>query len=152
MKRHLYKQLLAWKKTGNRKPLILRGARQVGKTFLLKVFAKQEYTSYLYLNFEEDPKLSNLFADNLKPATILENISIYLNQDIQPEHTLLILDEIQESPAALNSLKYFQEHASQFHVVAAGSLLGIKLANTKGFPVGKVTFLDLYPLCFFEFL
>ncbi|SRR5579883_638665 len=152
MKRYLYKQLLEWKASPNRKPLVLRGARQVGKTFLLKTFAQQEYRSFLYLNFEEDPKLDSLFANNLKPATILENISTYLNYDIQPEETLLIFDEIQESPSALNSLKYFQEQAAQFHIAAAGSLLGIKLANTKGFPVGKVTFMDLYPLCFFEFL
>jgi len=152
MKRDLYPELLNWKASENRKPLILRGARQVGKTHLLRLFGRQEYSAYIYLNFEEDPKLANFFADALKPTTILQNISLYTNQQIHPENTLLIFDEIQESPAALNSLKYFQEQANQYHIVAAGSLLGVKLAHTKGFPVGKVNFFDLYPLSFFEFL
>jgi uncharacterized protein len=152
MKRNLYSALLNWKTAPTRKPLILRGARQVGKTHLLKTFGAQEYTTSLYLNFEADPRLSQFFVDTLKPVSILEKISVYLNQEIHPENTLLIFDEIQECPAALNSLKYFQEEASQYHIVAAGSLLGVKLANTKGFPVGKVNFLDLHPLDFFEFL
>lgn len=152
MNRDLYNQLLKWKTSPNRKPLILRGARQVGKTYLLKLFGKQEYTTCIYLNFEEDPKLNNFFMQRLAPATILEYLSIYLNQELQPENMLLIFDEIQASPAALNSLKYFCEGANAFHIVAAGSLLGVKLAHTKGFPVGKVNFLDLYPLSFFEFL
>ncbi len=152
MKRDIYSKLVTWKGSRTRKPLILRGARQVGKTHLLRTFGRQEYTSSVYLNFEEDPSLNRLFADNLKPGVILENIRAYLNQDIKSETTLLILDEIQESPQALNSLKYFQEQANEFHIVAAGSLLGVLLAQTKGFPVGKVNFLDLYPLSFFEFL
>lgn len=152
MKRDLYKKLLAWKASKDRKPLVLRGARQVGKTHLLKSFGKQEYVDCIYLNFEENPKLNGLFSSELTPSTILENIRIYLNQDIQPETTLLIFDEIQESPAALNSLKYFQEQAGEFHIAAAGSLLGVRLANHRGFPVGKVNFLDLYPLNFLEFL
>lgn len=152
MKRDIYTQLLAWKASASRKPLILRGARQVGKTHLLKTFGSQEYQSYVYLNFEEDPSLKSLFIKTLKPSIILENIRAYLNQEIEPETTLLILDEIQESPEALNSLKYFEEQANQYHIVAAGSLLGILLAQTKGFPVGKVNFLDLFPLNFFEFL
>jgi len=152
MKRYLYADLKTWKNSKNRKPLILRGARQVGKTYLLKIFGKQEYETVIYLNFEKDPRLAGLFSGSLDPATILSNISIHLNQVIKPENTLLIFDEIQECPAALNSLKYFCEEAPQYHVASAGSLLGVKLANTKGFPVGKVNFLDLYPLCFFEFL
>lgn len=152
MKRDLYQKLLNWKASKQRKPLILRGARQVGKTYLLRTFAAQEYSSYVYLNFEEDPKLSQFFTGQLTPKSILENLSIYRNQEIKPETTLLIFDEIQESAEALNSLKYFQEQANEFHVVAAGSLLGIKLTQIKGFPVGKVNFYDLYPLCFFEFL
>lgn len=152
MKRDLYQELLAWKASKNRKPVILRGARQVGKTYLLKLFGQKEYANYTYLNFEADPKLGDFFVGALKPSTILENISIYLDQDIQPENSLLIFDEVQESPGALNSLKYFQEQANQFHIAAAGSLLGVKLVNTKGFPVGKVNFLDLHPLTFFEFL
>lgn len=152
MKRDLYDALLAWKADQNRKPLILRGARQVGKTHLLKTFGAKEYADVVYLNFESDPKLAALFEETLQPSVILENISLYKNEVIDRESTLIIFDEIQESGAALNSLKYFQEEASGFHIVSAGSLLGVKLGQTKGFPVGKVNFLDLYPLSFFEFL
>ena len=152
MNRDLYKQLLNWKSDLNRKPLILRGARQVGKTHLLKRFATQEYTTFVYLNFETDPKVAQLFSQTLKPSSIIENISLYINQTIHSQDTLIIFDEIQECPEALNSLKYFQEEAKEFHIVSAGSLLGVKLAKNKGFPVGKVNFLDLYPLSFFEFL
>jgi hypothetical protein len=152
MERNLYHDLIAWKNAPNRKPLVLRGARQVGKTHLLKRFGEQEYASCIYLNFETDPKLADFFSGQIAPTTILETLSLYLNQEIQPGTTLLIFDEIQESPAALNSLKYFQEQAGQYHIVAAGSLLGVKLANSKGFPVGKVTFFDLYPLSFLEFV
>jgi len=152
MKRDLYGELLSWKASKSRKPLILRGARQVGKTHLLKKFGKQEYDTCIYLNFEEDPKLAEFFSEALSPSSILEKIGIYLEREIKPEGTLLIFDEIQECPAALNSLKYFQEDANEFHIIAAGSLLGVKLAHSKGFPVGKVNFLDLYPLTFFEFL
>ncbi len=152
MKRDIYPQLLTWKGSKNRKPLILMGARQVGKTHLLCTFGKQEYQSSVYLNFEEDKALDRLFSTSLKPKVILENVSAYLSHAINPETTLLIFDEIQESPQALNSLKYFQEQANEYHIVAAGSLLGVLLAQTNGFPVGKVNFLDLYPLTFFEFL
>lgn len=152
MKRHLYSKLLNWKQAKNRKPLVLRGARQVGKTHLLKLFGQETYDTCIYLNFEEDPKLADFFSGKLKPIVILESISAYIEKDIHPENTLLILDEIQECPTALNSLKYFQEEANEYHIATAGSLLGIKLANAKGFPVGKVNFLDLYPLSFFEFL
>jgi uncharacterized protein len=152
MKRDLYAQLVCWKADKNRKPLVLRGARQVGKTHLLKSFGEQEYQNYIYLNFEEDPNLGSFFDGRLEPKRILEKIGIYFNQTIFPQNTLLIFDEIQECPDALNSLKYFQEQANEFHIVAAGSLLGVKLAQTKGFPVGKVNFHTLYPLTFFEFL
>ena len=152
MHRDLYADLLDWKKANNRKPLIVRGARQVGKTWLLKAFGKQEYAQCVYLNFEEDSRLDAFFQVKMDPTTILQNISLYLNITIHPENTLLIFDEIQESLSALNSLKYFQEKANQYHIAAAGSLLGIKLGHTKGFPVGKVDFLDLYPLTFLEFL
>ncbi len=152
MKRDIYPLLLSWKGSKNRKPLILMGARQVGKTHLLRTFGAQEYPSTVYLNFEEDKALGRLFSASLKPSVILENVSAYLGQVIHPESTLLIFDEIQESPSALNSLKYFQEQANEYHIVAAGSLLGVLLAQTEGFPVGKVSFLDLYPLTFFEFL
>lgn len=152
MKRNIYQKLLAWKSSKNRKPLILKGARQVGKTFLLKLFGRQEYENHLYLNFEENPDLLGLFSNKLSPFVIIPNLIAYFEQDIHPGKTLLIFDEVQECPEALNSLKYFQEEANEYHVVAAGSLLGIKLKRSKGFPVGKVDFLDLYPLSFFEFL
>jgi predicted AAA+ superfamily ATPase len=152
MKRDLYKNLLEWKSSPRRKPLILQGARQVGKTYLLELFGKQEFANYIYLNFEQDKELKKFFHKSLKPNDILENLRIYTEQSIEPGNTLLLFDEIQECPEALNSLKYFQEEASEFHITAAGSLLGVKLANTAGFPVGKVNFLDLAPFSFCEFL
>jgi predicted AAA+ superfamily ATPase len=152
VQRELYTDLLAWKASPSRKPLILRGARQVGKTWLLKTFGKQEYAHCVYLNFEEDPRLSDFFQEKINPQTILNNLGLYLNITIHPENTLIIFDEVQESTAALNSLKYFQEQANEFDVIASGSLLGVKLGQAKGFPVGKVTFLDLLPLSFIEFL
>jgi predicted AAA+ superfamily ATPase len=152
MKRDLYIKLGLWKLSQRRKPLILQGARQVGKTYALKYFGQQEFASYVYLNFESDVNLKSFFESSLNPRSLIEKISIYTEQTIVAGQTLLIFDEIQECPAALNSLKYFYEDASEYHVVAAGSLLGVKLTNTKGFPVGKVDFLTLYPLSFFEFL
>ncbi|MCK4608490.1 MAG: ATP-binding protein [Gammaproteobacteria bacterium] len=152
MKRDIYKNLLNWKSAAVRKPLVLNGARQVGKTYILKDFGNREYESVIYLNFEEDPELAQFFSRSLKPASILENLSLYLKQTIKPQATLIIFDEIQECSEALNSLKYFNEQANEMHIIAAGSLLGIKLAHDKGFPVGQVDFLDLYPLTFFEFL
>lgn len=152
MERNLYPKLLNWKQSQGRKPLILRGARQVGKTHLLKTFGAREYESVAYLNFEDDPHLGDFFAGSLKPEKILDQLRIYLDIPIEANKTLLIFDEIQECAHALNSLKYFCENAPQIHIIAAGSLLGIKMANDKGFPVGKVNFADLYPLTFFEFL
>jgi predicted AAA+ superfamily ATPase len=152
MDRDIYHNLLEWKISTRRKPLILRGARQVGKTYILQKFSKQEYNNYIYINFDEEPSLAQLFFGDLKPKNILQAMRIHFDQEIKPNETLLIFDEIQECPNALNSLKYFNEQANEFHIVAAGSLLGVKLANSKGFPVGKVNFLDLYPLSFFEFL
>jgi len=153
MQRNLYQKLLAWKSSNQRKPLILKGARQVGKTYLLKQFGKQEYQTMVYLNFEENKEIAALFTANLDPLAIIKNLELLFQQNITPANTLLIFDEIQECPNALNSLKYFNENANQFHIIAAGSLLGVKLAaNEKGFPVGKVNFLELFPLCFPEFL
>lgn len=152
MKRDLYRQLLEWKRSKRRKPLLLKGARQTGKTYLLKEFGSKEYENLLYFNFEEDPKLEGFFSENLKPASILENLSIYSGKKIRPAVDLICFDEIQASNTALNSLKYFEEHASAFHIVAAGSLLGVKLSTPKAFPVGKVNFLDLAPMTFLEFL
>lgn len=150
MERSFYKKLLSWKNSSQRKPLILRGARQVGKTYLLKAFAKKEYADYVYLNFDEEPNLASLFQENLSPERIIKEINIYFKTTITPGSTLIIFDEIQECPQALASLKYFCENLNEYHLAAAGSLLGVKLS--KGFPVGKVNFLDLGPLNFFEFL
>lgn len=152
MKRDIYQKLVNWKRSPRRKPLVLRGARQVGKTYALKSFAEKEYSSIAYINFESSPLAASFFQSELEPERIIERLEILLNQIILPEKTLIIFDEIQECPEALNSLKYFNEKANQYHIAAAGSLLGVKLARTKGFPVGKVNFLDLYPLSFFEFL
>lgn len=152
MKRDIYQLLEEWKRSERRKPLVLNGARQVGKTYSLKHFGKTSYKKVAYLNFEKDEKLGQYFENTLDPKQLVKIISIHTEIEIEPHHTLLILDEIQECPKALNSLKYFCEEANEYHVVAAGSLLGVKTAREKGFPVGKVNFLHLYPLTFFEFL
>jgi predicted AAA+ superfamily ATPase len=153
IKRNLLKLLIQWKNAKRRKPLILKGARQVGKTYLLKMFGQQEYQETVYINFEENKQVRHLFASNLTPKEIIKNLSLLLSQKISSKNTLLIFDEIQECPNALNSLKYFNEEANEYHIIAAGSLLGVKLsANEKGFPVGKVNFLELFPLSFTEFL
>lgn len=144
--------LQSWKNEAKRKPLILMGARQVGKTFALKKFGEEKYANTVYLNFEDNPRLCKLFEASLDPQMILKALAIEMNAEIREGKTLLIFDEIQECPNALNSLKYFCENAPEQHIVAAGSLLGVKLANVKGFPVGKVQFLTLYPLSFLEFL
>jgi predicted AAA+ superfamily ATPase len=149
MKRDFFKKLLLWKASDLRKPLIIRGARQVGKTYLLTEFAK-EYDNHIFVNFDEEPHFASFFAENLNPERIIKELEIYFKQPILPGKTLIIFDEIQECPEALNSLKYFCEKKNEYHVASAGSLLGVKL--TKGFPVGKVNFLDLAPLNFFEFL
>jgi len=152
MKRDIYYNLLEWKKSSRRKPLILQGARQVGKTYILKEFGKNEYSDIAYFNFEEDTTLNDFFKGKLSPKEIIRKLSIYLEKDILPEKNLIIFDEIQNSPATLTSLKYFCEDANQYHIVAAGSLLGIKVGQSAPFPVGKVNFLNLYPLSFCEYL
>jgi len=152
MKRHIIEQLRQWKNSKSRKPLILQGARQVGKTYILTAFGESEYDNVAYLNFENTPLLHDLFSGSLKPTDIIKILSIELSVEIKPGKTLIIFDEVQACPAALNSLKYFNETANEYHICAAGSLLGVTLANTQGFPVGKVDFLYLYPLCFSEFL
>jgi predicted AAA+ superfamily ATPase len=150
MEREFYQKLLTWKASELRKPLVLRGARQVGKTYILTEFAKQEYTDHIYLNFDENPHFAKFFDENLDPERIIKDLNIYFKTTIQPRSTLIILDEIQECPQALGCLKYFCEKKNEYHLAAAGSLLDVKL--TKGFPIGKVNFLDLAPLSFFEFL
>jgi len=152
MHRDLHQKLIAWKSSHRRKPLILRGARQVGKTHLLREFAAKNYKHVFYLNFDEDPGLKSLFEASLSPDKILGKLAIHFGVKIESKDSIIIFDEIQESPNALNCLKYFNEKANEYHIAAAGSLLGVKLAQTKGFPVGKVNFLDLYPLSFYEFL
>src|SRR3990167_10433141 len=152
MKRKLFENLQAWKRSKSRKPLLLMGARQVGKTTLLQKFGKQEYQNVVSLNFDHHPNLKMLFETNLDPKRIIKDMSLALNVEINPDITLIIFDEIQECPDALNSLKYFNEEANKYHVCGAGSLLGVKLAHTQGFPVGKVHFEILYPLNFIEFL
>lgn len=152
MKRDIYKSLEEWKQSARRKPLVLNGARQVGKTYALKHFGKTAYEKIAYLNFEKDEKLGQYFEGTLDPKQLINIISIHTEVEIKPHRTLLVFDEIQECPKALNSLKYFCEEANEYHVVAAGSLLGVKTAGEKGFPVGKVNFLHMYPLTFFEFL
>lgn len=150
MERESYQKLLKWKESSLRKPLVLRGARQVGKTYILMDFARREYLDYVYLNFDENPHFASFFSENLDPDRIVKELNIYFKKTIQPGSTLILLDEIQECPQALASLKYFCEKNNEYHLAAAGSLLGVKL--TKGFPVGKVNFLDLSPMNFFEFL
>ena len=152
MKRDIYENLTKWKSSDRRKPLILRGARQVGKTYILKEFGKNEYENVAYFNFEEDPGLNDFFKGRIEPEKIIEKLSIYLETKILPEKTLLIFDEVQSSPETLNSLKYFNEKANQYHIATAGSLLGIKIGQSAPFPVGKVNFMDLYPFSFGEYL
>ncbi len=152
MKRYILEKLNAWKTSPHRKPLLLYGARQVGKTHTLKAFANSAYADHVYLNFEDTPILKQYFAGSLSPKDIIFKLSIHFNKPIQPQHTLIIFDEVQECPEALNSLKYFNEDANEYHVCACGSLLGVKMGHKKGFPVGKVNFQHLYPLSFMEFL
>ncbi len=152
MKRNLMNDLIQWKSDENRKPLILRGARQTGKTWLMKEFGKQNYENYVYFNFDEEEELKSIFQINKNPNRIIELLSLLSNIKILPEKTLIIFDEIQECPEALNALKYFYENANEFHVIAAGSLLGTLLAQPKSYPVGKVNLLNVNPLTFDEFL
>ena len=152
MKRDIYEKLVTWKSSSRRKPLLLQGARQTGKTFILKEFGQNEYQGVVYCNFEEDPGLDQLFQRDLNSERILAELSIYMNLEINPRSDLVIFDEIQVSNGALNSLKYFAEQRRDVHIAAAGSLLGVKLSSPGSFPVGKVNFLHLYPMKFLEFL
>ncbi|MBW8383474.1 MAG: ATP-binding protein [Youngiibacter sp.] len=152
MYRYAIEKLKAWKAKSSRKPLIIRGARQVGKTWLMKEFGASEYENVVYVNFDNNERMNNLFEGNLDVDRLVTGLELYIGQKIDPVDTLLIFDEIQEIPKALTSLKYFHENAPQYNIVCAGSLLGIALHNGTSFPVGKVEFLDLYPMSFFEFL
>ncbi len=151
MKRFILSELIKWKESKYRKPLILKGARQIGKTYILKQFGEENYEGVAYFNFDHDEGLYNIFRHTKDPKRILEQLSFIYGKAILPEKTLIIFDEIQECPNALNSLKYFQEEANEYHIVCAGSLLGIRLSHTS-FPVGKVEFINMYPMTFSEFL
>jgi len=152
MKRDIYRELNIWKSSVGRKPLLLQGARQTGKTYILQEFGINEYDNLIYCNFEEDPGLDQLFQRDLNPDRILAELSIYKKQDIHKQNDLIVFDEIQVSNRALNSLKYFAEQKRDLHIAAAGSLLGVKLSSPGSFPVGKVNFLHLFPMTFLEFL
>ena len=152
MKRDIYARLLAWKSSARRKPLVLRGARQVGKTYILQEFGRCEYERTAYFDFEHSPDLDEFFSAPMDPERIIRDLSLYLGWTIEAERHLLVFDEIQASNHALNALKYFNEQANRYHIAAAGSLLGVKLSRPQSFPVGKVNFLDMQPLTFAEFL
>ncbi|MBQ9105150.1 MAG: ATP-binding protein [Mailhella sp.] len=152
MYRIAMEKLLKWKQSKRRKPLIIEGARQVGKTWLMKEFGRQAYTDTVYINFDSNSRMAELFASDLNTERLIMGLELYAGRKIDPDHSLLIFDEVQEVPRALSSLKYFYENAPQYHIVCAGSLLGIALHRGTSFPVGKVDFLKLYPLSFKEFL
>ena len=151
-KRDLEAKLQAWKSSKNRKPLLLKGARQVGKTSLLKTFGKKHFERVAYFNFDEQPELHQFFEQSKDPHRLVENLSLVYGSTIHPQTDFLIFDEIQECKPALNALKYFCENTPQYAIAGAGSLLGITLNNHASFPVGKVDFMEVYPLTFLEFL
>lgn len=152
MYRIAMEKLYKWKESRRRKPLIIEGARQVGKTWLMKEFGSKAYADTVYINFDSNSRMAELFASDLNIDRLVMGIELYAGRKIIPDSTLLIFDEVQEVPRALASLKYFYEDAPQYHIVCAGSLLGIALHEGTSFPVGKVDFLSLYPLSFREFL
>lgn len=152
MYRMAMEQLQKWKTKKRRKPLIIRGARQVGKTWLMKEFGASEYESAVYINFDNNERMKALFEGSLEAERLITGMELYAGHKIDPDNTLLIFDEVQEVPRALTSLKYFNEDAPQYQIVCASSLLGVALHQGTSFPVGKVEILDLYPLSFFEFM
>ena len=152
MKRFALDNLIKWKADEKKKPLIIRGARQVGKTWLMKEFGNRYYENTIYIGFDNNPAMKELFSRDLNVARIIKGIEMAWKTKINPDNTLLIFDEVQEVPPALTSLKYFNENAPEYQIVAAGSLLGVALHHGTSFPVGKVDFMDLYPLSFKEFL
>ncbi len=152
MYRSAIEELYKWKNSSTRKPLIIQGARQVGKTWLMREFGKQAYAKTVYINFDSNSRMADLFSSGLKIDRLIMGLELYSDTKITPDDTLIIFDEVQEVPRALTSLKYFYENAPEYHIVCAGSLLGIALHNGTSFPVGKVNFLKLYPLSFTEFL
>lgn len=152
MKRKIYQQLLRWKKSKDRKPLMLLGARQVGKTWIMQHFGKQEYAKTAYVNCDDEPRMKQLFELDYNIDRILITIQAITGVKITPNDTLIILDEIQEIPRGLHSLKYFYEKASEYHIMVAGSLLGVTLGKGESFPVGKVDMVSMYPMDYEEFL
>ena len=152
MKRNAIKELLAWKNSTDRKPLVLKGARQVGKTWLMEEFGRLYYEDTFYFNFDEEDELKSIFETNKNPHRIIELLGLIKGKKILPEKHLIIFDEVQECSEALNSLKYFCEKANEYHIISAGSLLGTLLAKPKSYPVGMVNLLDIFPLGFDEFL
>ena len=152
MYREQVQQLINWKNSSARKPLLIKGARQVGKTWLMKSFGESEYENCIYVNFESNKRLQNIFTDDFDIRRIITALEVETGKSITSKSTLIILDEIQEANGALTALKYFYENAPEFHIISAGSLLGVALSKQTSFPVGKVAFLNLYPLSFPEFL
>ncbi len=152
MYRTAIEKLYKWKESKRRKPLIIEGARQVGKTWLMREFGREAYENTVYINFDSNPSMAQLFSTDLETRRLIMGLELYFGGKIDPCNTLLIFDEVQEVPRALSSLKYFCENAPEYHIVCAGSLLGIALHEGTSFPVGKVDFLKLSPLSFKEFL
>lgn len=152
MYRYKIEELKKWKESSTRKPMIIRGARQVGKTWLMKEFGKEFYEKCAYINFDDNSRMNKLFEEDFDLDRIIQGLKIESGVNIEPENTLIIFDEIQETPKALKALKYFCENAREYHIISAGSLLGVAIHEGTSFPVGKVDFMDLTPLSFFEFL
>ena len=152
MKRALMDKLIKWKDDPAKKPLILQGVRQCGKTYLLNEFGKQYYDDMFYCRFDDAQNLSDIFTADLNPHRIIKDLSLFRGKDIKPQETLIIFDEIQSCGRALTALKYFNEDAPEYHIIAAGSLLGVAIPKGTSFPVGKVEFLTLYPMSLYEFL
>ena len=152
MRRKIYTQLLKWKASKDRKPLMLLGARQVGKTWIMKYFGEKEYKNVAYINCDDEPRMKQLFELDYNIDRILLTLQAITDIKVTPNDTLIILDEIQETPRGLHSLKYFCEKAPEYHVMVAGSLLGVTIGKGESFPVGKVDILKMYPMDYEEYL
>ena len=152
MYRTAMEQLYKWKEKKDKKPMIIRGARQVGKTWLMKEFGREAYSGSVYISFDNNQRMQELFGKDLNVERIVTGLELYSGEKIRPADTLIIFDEVQEVPKALTSLKYFNENAPQYQIICAGSMLGVALHQGTSFPVGKIEFMDLYPLSFSEFM
>ena len=152
MKRKIINQLIEWQNSPDRKPLILQGARQIGKTYIVNEFASTQYQNSVYCNFEKETELASFF-ENLSTLEIIKKLSVYKRKEIIPEKTLIIFDEVQACPEAITSLKYFNEEANQYHIIALGSLLGVSVnRGISSFPVGKIQFMNMFAMDFEEYL